>query len=199
MFLYCNTFGLGLLICYQHCLPYPQVLAACPPGQHARLTHDFQLIHQTVAAGIHASKRTANETTWGIWEDFCVCLHIDPELIIVTDPRPLLQLFALRYRTRALAPSGSPVHSQTVEGVLRAVVQAFSALGCPNPRLTPNGKFDFRLSCQLTAYTKPDPPPQPVKPIPLAVIGYTADFCCLANTAYATALADMLLLGFIFC
>jgi hypothetical protein len=59
-------------------------------------------------------------------------------------------------------------------------------------------KLDFRLSRQLSAYSKEDPPPSRVKPIPLPVIGYTEDMCRLTNTAYSHALADMLLLGFYF-
>jgi len=78
------------------------------PIQHS---WHFQLIHQTVTTGIHASRRTANDTTLGIWEDFCIRLPVHLELINVTDPIPLLQLFALQYRTGALAPSRSPMRS----------------------------------------------------------------------------------------
>jgi hypothetical protein len=46
-----------------------------------------------------------------------------------------------------------------VEDAIRSVGQAFSALGYPDPRLQPSGKLDFHLSCQLTAYSKHDPPP----------------------------------------
>jgi len=76
--------------------------------------------------------------------------------------------------------------------------QAFSTLGSLDPRLTANGKLDIRLSRQLSAYKKEDPPPHCVKPIPLPIIGYAADMCRLANTPYADALADMLILGFYF-
>jgi hypothetical protein len=116
----------------------------------------------------------------------------------IDDPIPLLQLFAQRYRHGIIAPSGSAVRSRTVEGALRAVGQAFSTLGCPDPRLTVGGKLDLRLSRQLSAYKKQDPPPHWVKPIPLPVIGYAADMCRLAHTPYAIALADMLLLRFYF-
>lgn len=85
-----------------------------------------------------------------------------------------------------------------VEGALHAIGQAFSALGCPDPRLISSGKLYFRLSRQLTAYSKQDLAPQCVKPIPLAVIGYAADMCHLANTAYSHTMADMFLLGFYF-
>jgi len=67
-----------------------------------------------------------------------------------------------------------------------------------DPRLTTSGKLDIRLSRQLSAYKKEDPPPHRVKPIPLPIIGYAADMCRLANTPYSNALADMLLLGFYF-
>ena len=57
-----------------------------------------------------------------------------------------------------MAPSGAPVRARIVEGALRAVGQAFSALEQPDPRLLPSGKLDLRLSRQLTAYKKEDPP-----------------------------------------
>jgi hypothetical protein len=85
-----------------------------------------------------------------------------------------------------------------VEQALRAVGQAFATLGCPDARLSVSGKLDFRLSHQLSAYSKEDPPPTKVKHIPLPVIGYAADMCHFTNTAYSHAIADMLLLGFYF-
>jgi hypothetical protein len=57
-----------------------------------------------------------------------------------------------------------------VEGALRAMGQAFSTLGCHDPRLTSAGKIDFRLKRQLTAYSKQDPPPHCVKHIPFPII-----------------------------
>jgi hypothetical protein len=155
-------------------------------------------IRETTRRSITHQRQNANDATWQIWVQFCVSLHCDPDLINITDPIPLLQIFAQRYRLGTIAPSGSPVRSRTVEQALRAVGQAFATLGCPDPRLSISGKLDFRLSRQLSAYSKEDPPPTRVKPIPLPVIGYAADMCRLTNTAYSHALADMLLLGFYF-
>jgi len=156
-------------------------LDACHPTQRTDLEAELQLIRQTTQAGIHSSRRSANDTTWALWEDFCVGLFIDPELVGIDDPIPLLQLFGQRYRQGIIAPSGIAVRSQTMEGALRAVGQAFSTLGGLDPRLTANGKLDIRLSRQLSAYKKEDPPPHRVKPIPLPIIGYAADMCRLAN------------------
>jgi hypothetical protein len=85
-----------------------------------------------------------------------------------------------------------------VEDALRAVGQTFSALGCADPRLQQSGKLDFRLSRQLSSYSKADPPPTRVKPIPFPIIAQAAQLCYTANTASAIAAADMLLLGFFF-
>jgi hypothetical protein len=78
------------------------------------------------------------------------------------------------------------------------VGQAFSALGQPDPRLLPSGKLDLRLSRQLTAYKKEDPPPSRVKPIPFPVIAQAVALCHRANTPASNTIADMLLLGFFF-
>jgi hypothetical protein len=179
-------------------VPCTAILDACHPSQRASLQLEFQLIRETTQAGITRSRQNGNDNTWTLWESFCVDLYIDPELVGIDDPIPLLQLFTQQYRRGIIAPSGSAVRSRTVEGALRAVGQAFSTLGCPDPRLTVGGKLDLRLSRQLSAYKKQDPPPHRVKPIALPVIGYAADMCRLAHTPYANALADMLLLGFYF-
>jgi hypothetical protein len=94
----------------------------------------------------------------------------------ISDPIPLLQLFAQYYQLGTIALSGTTVWSKTVEDTLWAMGQAFATLGQPDPYLTAMGKLDLRLSCQLLAYKKQDPPPSRVKPIPLPVIGHAADF-----------------------
>ncbi len=102
------------------------------------------------------------------------------------------------YRSGKLAPSVTQVKSRTVEEALRTVGQTFSALGCTDPRLQPSGKLDFRLSRQLSSYSKTDLPPARVKPVPLPIIANAAAMCYLANTASSNTIADMLLLGFFF-
>ena len=171
---------------------------SCPPLKRATVAYEISIIQRTTAAGISTRTQRAGDTTWNIWEDFCHDLHQDPTLANIDDPIPLLQLFAQRYRLGEVAPSGHQVRSRTVEGALRAIGQAFSALGFQDPRLTVSGKLDFRLSRQLSAYKKTDPPPHRVKPIPFPIIAHATDLCRTANTPYTNALADMLILGFFF-
>jgi hypothetical protein len=135
---------------------------------------------------------------WDIWETFCISLPCDTYLEHLPDPIPILQLFTHRYRNGTLAPSNTQVRSLTVEDALQAIGQAFTTLGKKDPRLQPLGKLDFRLSRQLSAYKKQDPPPTRVKPIPFPMIAQTVDLCCAANTPANPTIADMLLLGFYF-
>ncbi len=171
---------------------------SCPDSLRADLRVELGVIKTITAAGVSKSHRGAGDTTWALWEHFCPQLYCDPDLAYVDDPVPLLQIFAHRYRTGAVVPSGAPVRSRTVEGALRAVGQAFSTLGYRDPRLTPSGKLDLRLSRQLSAYKKQDPPPTRVKPIPFPILAQTTALCHRANTPHSNAIADMLLLGFFF-
>jgi hypothetical protein len=154
-------------------------------------------VQADAALGIASSRSTAINNTWTIWQSFCSALNQDPYLN-TDDPIPLLRLFARRYRLGTIAPSGAPVRSRTVEGALRAYGQTLATLGCNDPRLLPSGKLDLRLSRQHKAYSKQDPPPRRVKPIPLPIIAHAAHLCYLANHPQTQAVADMLLLGFFF-
>jgi hypothetical protein len=182
----------------EHTISRAALLAACQPTQRDALCHELGIIKAITAKGIAAGRTGANATTWDIWHTFCCSLYLDPGLADIDDPIPLLQIFAHRYRTGLLAPSGAQVRARTVEGALRAVGQAFSTLGQQDPRLLPSGKLDIRLSRQLLAYKKEDPPPCRVKPIPFPVLAQAITLCHMARTPAANAIADMLLLGFFF-
>jgi hypothetical protein len=190
--------GCGISGPHEPTISCQALLAACNPAQRDAIERDLRIIKETAANATSATRSGATDTSWLLWCTFCRDLHIDPFLSQLEDPIPLLQIFAHRYRTGTVAPSGSSVRSRTVEGALRAVGQTFATLGSPDPRLQNSGKLDFRLSRQLTAYAKQDPPPSRVKPIPFPLIATTAHLHYHANTPHASTLADMLLLGFFF-
>jgi hypothetical protein len=171
---------------------------SCAPAQRDALLHELRNIKQISLTGINAGRTSATDRTWTIWETFCRDLHCDPYLTTLHDPIPILQIFANRYRTGTVAPSGNQVRSRTVEDALRAVGQTFASLGCADPRLQASGKLDLRLSRLLSAYKKQDPPPTRVKPIPLPIVAHAAHLCYTANTPSSNTIADMLLLGFFF-
>ena len=155
---------------------------------------------QTAArAGIVSSRANANDKTWLLWAAFCNDLLVDPWLAEKDlDPVILLQVFAERYRTGKIAPRGKPVKYRTVEGALRAVGQAFASVGAKDPRLTADGKTTFRLSRQLRGYSRADPPPDRVKPVPISVMHHSA---CLAQhhcTIESLAVVSMMCIAFFF-
>lgn len=61
-----------------------------------------------------------------------------------------------------------------------------------------SGNLDLHLGQQLKAYSKQDPTPACVKPIPFPILAQTITLWCCANTPAAHAITDMLLLGFFF-
>jgi hypothetical protein len=148
--------------------------------------------------GLSPGNTASQSTTWSLWESFCHDLRQNPFLQQGTDPIPLLQLFARRYRTGALAPSGSPVQAKMVARAICAVGQTLAALGQPDPRLTLQNTLDLRLARQLAAYGKDDPPPQRNKPVPVSILQSAVEYRLLANSHRANAIVDMLLLGFYF-
>jgi hypothetical protein len=78
------------------------------------------------------------------------------------------------------------------------VGQGFARLGTSDPRLTSSGSIDFRLQRQLRGYTRADPPPDRVKPIPISVIIHAANAAAIVGTADHIAVANMLTIAFFF-
>ncbi|MFN9983804.1 MAG: hypothetical protein ACK53Y_28015, partial [bacterium] len=152
----------------------------------------------TAAAGVSRGRTGATSTSWNIWEEFCHDLAIDPFLSTISDPVPLLQIFASRYRLGTLAPSGAQVKARTVEDALRAVGQTMASLGYVDPRLQPSGRLDFRLQRQFQQYTKQDPPPMRVKPIPLQIILHVVTECYRTQDPASNTMGQMITLGFFF-
>jgi len=149
-------------------------------------------------AGVTASRARSADSAWQRWADFCALHHLDPTLQDIRDPVPILQVYAYRYRTGSLAPSQRPVRSRTVEDSLRHVGQTLAALGSPDPRLNAAGRIDFRLQRQLSCYSRQDPPPNRVKPIPVPLLMYSLT-AALASAHFSLhAAANMMTLAFFF-
>jgi hypothetical protein len=173
-------------------------LASLDPDTVHDFCIDFGAAQEAVQAGVVSQRSTAADTHWGLWADFCLSLTIDPLLSAIQDPVALLQVYAQRYRTGKIAPSKKSVRSRTVEDALRSVGQTFAGMGSPDPRLTTQGKIDFRIQRQLSAYTKQDPPPNRVKPVPVSVIRHVMYAAHACHLACSLAVADMIAVAFFF-
>ena len=159
---------------------------------------DLGLAHADVAGGVVPSNAQAATAHWSKWSAFCTALGVDPTLQNIADPIPYLQVFAYHFRHGQINTTKCPVWSRTVEGALRSVGQAFSSVGSPDPRYTPQGKLDFRLQRMLTCYGKQDPPPMRVKPIPVPILQHIMAQAYLTADLVNQALADMICLAFFF-
>jgi hypothetical protein len=190
--------GPGIPTRIERHLPYYAFLETCPLDFRDVIAADIRTIIQDVSLGVSTQRASATDTTWTTWEAFCADLNIDPTLQTTPDPVLPLQLFALRYRRGEISPSKSKVRGKTVGDALRAVGQTLANMGYSDPRLLPSGKLQFRLSRQLAYYSKQDPPPSRVKPIPSGILQHTVTLLRLGNHARAHTMADMLTLGFYF-
>ena len=57
-----------------------------------------------------------------------------------------------------------------VEDYVRSIEQKNLNMGASDPRLNTSGNIDVRLQQMLSCYSKKDPPPNRVKPVPVQVI-----------------------------
>jgi hypothetical protein len=150
---------------------------------------------QAFRSGVVPSRAQSRDANWVRWLQYCEDSNFDPTLQTSPDPIATLQVFAQRYRTGQIAPSGQPVRSRTVEAALRAIGQTLASMGSPDPRLDSQGNIHYLLQQQLRGYSRLDPPASRVKPVPFSIVEYLHR---LASTPTSMAVADMAILGFFF-
>ena len=90
------------------------------------------------------------------------------------------------------------MRSRNVEDILRGVGQAYAGLGSADPRLNPHGKIDFRLASLYQAWSKADPPPSRVKPLPMNLLPQVLSLAQRANCPQALLEARLLTMGVFF-
>ena len=83
-----------------------------------------------------------------------------------------------------------------MEAAIRTIGQTSSCLGSNDPRLTAQGKTDFRR--QLQAYSKRDPPPSRVKPLPVQVLRHVLAGASHSPCEKVKAIADSSCIAFFF-
>ena len=150
-------------------------------------------------SGVSSGRTASANTHWKAWDSFTTELGLDPLLQAIEDKVPIIQVFGRRVRTGELAANKSAVKSRTVEDYVRSIGQAYLAMGASDPRLNSSGNIDFRLQRMLACYSKQDPPPNRVKPVPVQVIRRIfAVAATLHNDPQHQCLADMIGLAFFF-
>jgi hypothetical protein len=134
-------------------------------------------------------RANSNNKTWLVWpQQCCGDLHIDPWLSDAENPILLQQVFGQRCPNGHLTPSVKPCqvsHSGRSPACSGADIRK---RGVP-PRTS--GSHQFCLHQQLTAYAQANPPPNCVKPIPIAVICHLIVQANAQDSIDLLAIADM--------
>ena len=172
-------------------------MALAPSSATNAFFSDLRIADQAVRTGVVPGTAAKADRHWTLWEQFCQELHLQPLLPNHPDPVSCLQVFAVRYRRR-LGPTGDPVRSTTVADALRSIGQTMARMGATDLRLASNGKLDFRLARQLRSYSRQDPPPHRVKPIPIVIVKQVAISAAASGAPADLAIADMIILAFFF-
>ena len=173
-------------------------MASCPPTVANDFRSDLGTATEDVQRGISAGCSAASNTHWDKWVEFTNLLGLDPFLHSIQDKVPILQVFLLRVRTGQLAAQGRQVKSRSAEDYLRSVAQTYLSLGAPDPRADDAGNVDFRIRQMLKAYSKTDPAPNRVKPVPVPVLRRVLAVAHAANDVFLEATADMICIAFFF-
>ena len=64
--------------------------------------------------------------------------------------------------------------------------------------MTGKGKIDMRLQLQLRCYSRKDPLPSRVKPIPVQILKYVAGIALASRDAELQAISNMIIIVFFF-
>jgi hypothetical protein len=168
-------------------------------ARHAFLS-DLGIAQTATRAGVTSHYSDRRDKAWDIWSGFCQSICQDPTLRDLPDPVLLLQVFATRIRDGRLAPSGKPVGHGTVSTALRHVGQTLAFMGTPDPRLDRRGSLDLRLKHQLRHYSKTDPPPKRIQPIPIEVLRHLVTLIRAdpISTESRKAIMDLVIIAFFF-
>lgn len=171
-----------------------------PSTERLAFLGDLRAAEEATRAGITRDSADRASKTWARWVEFCHSLNHDPHLTSVSDPVILLQAFAHRVRDGRSSQSHNPVGAGTVSDALRHVGQTIAHMGSPDPRLNPTGTIDLRLRRQLSSYTKSDPPPRRVQPVPLPVLHHVLDSVYSDSTSSPglRATADLIAVAYFF-
>lgn len=167
---------------------------------------DLGLAQEAVRKGVSPDYAQRKDAHWVIWLQFCAQLKLDPFLTNIQDPIPILQVFAQRYRDGRLAPSQRTVTAKYVSDVVLSVGQAFLRVGARDPRLSKfDSNIDFRLARQNRSWSKTDPPPKRVKPVPIPLVLHLVNLAynriagpASPDPAPSRAIADMTCIAFYF-
>ena len=174
-------------------------MASCPTPIRDAFRRDLGTAQAEARASVVPKRSRRKDAHWKKWEAYCAAHGFDPYLRGTPQAArvSILQVYATRLRSGKLAPSNRSIKAGTVEDYLRTVGEEISFLGTDvDPRFTAQGLRVVALKNQATSYSKADPPPEKVKPIPIPLVRHTVSN--LQADDFSQATADLLIVGFFY-
>jgi hypothetical protein len=154
-----GSFRLTIACPFLLSLSSAQLLAILQPEARDAFSSSLRVFQDEIRSGVVPSRARAANRHWECWVTFCHEHYLNPFLFDMSDPVPVLQVFATRYRSGEIAPSGQPVRPGTVDDALRAVGQGFAHVGAKDIRKNTTSNVDFRIQRQIRSWEKQDDPP----------------------------------------
>jgi hypothetical protein len=173
-------------------------LASCDSSVKDAFRRSLGLVEEEARNRLGHQYANSRDNFWGIWARFCAQHALDPYLPTVPNRIPFLCVFAQRYRDGTLAANSHPVRSKQVQEAVRSVASGFTQLGLLDPRFNCFGHIDVRLANLYKGYTKHDPPPRRVKPVPISLLHEVARIALIAGDALSLATSDMAYIAFFY-
>ena len=168
------------------------------PAASEAFRDNFRAASADITEGLSAGRDASADWYWAKWQNFSQHVALDPYLSSYEDPIPILVTFAREYRVGDVSSASGGVRSKTVQDAVRSVAQTLTALGARDPRLSASGKIDYRLQLQYRCYTRQDPPPNRVKPIPVQILRAVTAIAAASNDLEMQAVSDMIIIAFFF-
>jgi hypothetical protein len=99
------------------------------PAARDAFRNNLHLVQDEILSGVVPSCARVADRHWERWVTFCHKQYIDLFLFDISDPVPVLQVFATHHRSGEITPSGQPTRAGTVDDALRTVGQGFARMG----------------------------------------------------------------------
>ena len=173
-------------------------MATVDPATKTCFWDSFSTLTEDIQEGLSVGRATAADVHWTKWAYFWARVALDPLLVTYKDPVPIFNTFAWYYQTGNIAPNSRVVQSRTVEDAVQLIGQVIGMLGSKYPWMTSTGNIYGRLQLQFCCYSRQDPPPSRVKPIPVQVLRRLACVYAASNDQELQAVAEMIVITFFF-
>ena len=165
-------------------------MASVDPATQTRFCDSFSASTEDIREGLSVGRSNAPDVHWTKWDYFCARVAFDPLLIAYKYTVPILNAFARDYQKGNIAPNSCAVQYITVEDAVRSIEHEIAMLGDKDPWITATGNINGRLQLQFRCYSRQDPLPSWVKPIPVQVLLRLA--CVAAASNYQELLGLVL-------